>query len=75
MKMFSKRDVTLRVSVSAGKQCIYKTGKINYAAWETGKIMCPEGKELVPDVCKWSATKTRQLNFKAVGKTKERESQ
>lgn len=57
-----------------------RTGKINYAACKaqqpkTRKLIDQEGKELVPDVCKWDVTKIGQLNFKAVGKTKEQESQ
>lgn len=68
------------ISISADKQHIYRTGKIKYIACkaqqpETWKLTDPEGKELVPDVCKWDATKTRQLYFKAVGETKEQESQ
>jgi len=76
----AKESTRYAISISADKQHIYRTGKINYTACkaqqpETRKLIDPGGTELVPDVCKWDVTKMRTLNFKAVGKTKEQESQ
>lgn len=76
----AKESARYAISISADKQHIYRTGKTNYVARkaqqpEIGKLIDPESKELVPDVCKWDVTKMGQLNFKALRKTKEQESQ